>query len=91
MLTGALEGSSSMRELLRIAALRLDLRRFLGYGISECLPAHQTISDAHALRFAGSDLFKRLSVGSAALCAQAGLIEGSHFQALQARVGCRAR
>jgi transposase len=79
MLTGALEGSASMRELLRLAALRLDLRRFLGYGISERLPAHQTISDAHALRFAHSDLFERLFVRSVALCAEAGLVDGSHL------------
>src|SRR5207249_2804097 len=32
MLAGALEGAGSMRELLRIADLRLDLRLFLGYG-----------------------------------------------------------
>ncbi|HEV2772124.1 MAG TPA: transposase [Thermoleophilaceae bacterium] len=31
-LCGALEGIGSVRELLRVAAMRLDLRRFLGYG-----------------------------------------------------------
>jgi transposase len=30
MLAGALEGIGSVRELLRVAALRIDLRRFLG-------------------------------------------------------------
>jgi transposase len=79
MLAGALEGSGSMRALLRTAALRLDLRRFLGYGISERLPAHQTISDAHTCRFAGSDLFERLFTRSVALCAAAGLLDGSHL------------
>lgn len=79
MLAGALEGIGSMRELLRVAALRLDLRRFLGYGLSERLPAHQTVSDAHTLRFAGSDLFERLFARSVALCAEAGLVEGSHL------------
>jgi len=49
-----------MRELLRSAALRLDLRRFLGYGISERLPAQQTINDAHVRRLAGSEFFERL-------------------------------
>ena len=39
MLAGALEGIGSMRELLRVAALRLDLRLFLGYGLGERLPA----------------------------------------------------
>src|SRR5680860_463963 len=40
MLVGALEGIGSMRELLRVAALRVDIRRFLGYGFSERLPVH---------------------------------------------------
>jgi hypothetical protein len=30
-LCGALEGIGSVHELLRVAAMRLDLRRFLGY------------------------------------------------------------
>ncbi len=44
MLVGALEGIGSMRELLRVAAMRVDVRRFLGYGLHERLPVHQTIS-----------------------------------------------
>src|SRR5665647_3382442 len=79
MLAGALEGCGSMRELLRLAALRFDLRRFLGYGLSERLPTHQTVSDAHTLRFAGSDLFERLFSRSVALCAEQGLIAGTHL------------
>ncbi|MEJ7655599.1 MAG: transposase [Thermoleophilaceae bacterium] len=50
MLAGALEGIGSVRELLRVAALRIDLRRFLGYGFDR-LPVHQTISHAHIRRF----------------------------------------
>src|SRR3954465_4700801 len=38
MLVGALEGIDSMRELLRVASMRVDVRRFLGYGFSERLP-----------------------------------------------------
>ncbi len=34
MVAGALEGIGSTRELLRQAGMRLDLRRFLGYGLS---------------------------------------------------------
>lgn len=79
MLVGAMEGIGSMRELLRVAALRLDLRRFLGYGLGERLPAHQTISDAHVRRFAGSDLFERLFARSVALAAEHGLLDGSHL------------
>ena len=59
MLAGALEGIGSMRELLRVVALRLDLRLFLGYGLGERLPAHQTISEAQMQRFADGDVFER--------------------------------
>jgi transposase len=79
MLAGALEGICSMRELLRVAALRLDLRLFFGYGLGERLPAHQTISEAQTQRFADGDVFERLFLHTVALCKQHGLIEGSHL------------
>ncbi len=79
MLAGALEGIGSMRELLRVADLRLDLRLFHGYGLGERLPAHQTISEAQTLRFADGDVFERLFLHTVALCKQHGLIEGSHL------------
>lgn len=79
MLAGALEGIGSMRELLRVAALRLDLRLFLGYGLAERLPAHQTISEAQTQRFADGDVFERLFLRTVALCQEHGLIEGSHL------------
>src|SRR2546427_1494803 len=79
MLAGALEGIGSMRELLRVADLRLDLRLFLGYGLGERLPAHQTISEAQTQRFADGEVFERLFLRTVALCKQEGLIEGSHL------------
>lgn len=79
MLAGALEGIGSMRELLRVADLRLDLRLFLGYGLGERLPAHQTISEAQTQRFADGDVFERLFLRTVALCKQHGLIDGSHL------------
>lgn len=79
MLAGALEGVGSMRELLRVADLRLDLRLFLGYGLGERLPAHQTISEAQTQRFADGDVFERLFLRTVSLCKQHGLIEGSHL------------
>jgi transposase len=79
MLAGALEGIGSMRELLRVAAVRLDLRLFLGYGLGERLPAHQTISEAQTQRFADGDVFERLFLRTVALCKEHGLIEGSHL------------
>jgi hypothetical protein len=79
MLAGALEGIGSMRELLRVADLRLDLRLFLGYGLGERLPAQQTVSEAQTQRFADGEVFERLFLRTVALCQRHGLIEGSHL------------
>jgi transposase len=79
MLVGALEGIDSMRELLRVASMRVDIRRFLGYGFSERLPVHQTISHAQTRRFVDARLFERLFLRSVALCEEHGLIDGSHL------------
>ena len=79
MLVGALEGIGSMRELLRVASMRVDIRRFLGYGFTERLPVHQTISHAQTRRFVDAKLFERLFVRSVALCKQHGLIDGTHL------------
>jgi transposase len=79
MLAGALEGIGSMRELLRVADLRLDLRLFLGYGLGERLPAHQTISEAQTQRFADGEVFERLFLRTVALCKEQGLIDGTHL------------
>jgi len=79
MLVGALEGIDSMRELLRVAALRVDIRRFLGYGFAERLAVHQTISHAQTRRFVDAQLFERLFLRSVALCREHGLIDGTHL------------
>jgi len=79
MVAGALEGIGSTRELLRQAGVRLDLRRFLGYGLCERLPVHQTLSHAHTRRFVDAVLFERLFLRSLELCRQHGLLEGTHL------------
>src|SRR3954449_13426795 len=79
MLVGALEGIDSMRELLRVAAVRVDIRRFLGYGFGERLPVHQTVSHAQTRRFVDARLFERLFLRSVALCREHGLIDGTHL------------
>src|SRR6266566_1856408 len=79
MIAAALEGIGSTRELCRIAGLRLDLRRFLGYGFHERLPVHQTLSHAQTRRFVDGALFERLFLRSLDLCRQHGLVEGSHL------------
>src|SRR5216684_2129702 len=52
MVAAALEGIGSARELCRVAGLRLDLRRFLGYGFHGRPPVRQTLS--HAPRYSRS-------------------------------------
>jgi transposase len=79
MLVSALAGVDSMRELLRIAGLRMDIRRFLGYGLCERLPVHETISHAQTRRFVDATLFERLFLRSVALCKEHGLIDGTHL------------
>jgi len=79
MVAGALEGIGSTRELLRQAGVRLDLRRFLGYGLCERLPVHQTLSHAHTRRFVDAALFERLFLRSLGLCKEHGLVEGTHL------------
>jgi transposase len=79
MLIGALEGVGSMREVLRICGLRLDLRRFLGYGLGERLPVHATVSLNQTRRFVDARLFEQLFARSVALCNQHGLLDGTHL------------
>ena len=79
MVAAALEGIGSTRELLWVAAMRLDLRRFLGYGFSERLPVHQTLSHAQTRRFVDGRLFERLFLRSVALCREHDLLDGTHL------------
>ena len=79
MLVGALEGIGSMRELLRVAARDLSIRRFLGYGLGERLPAHQTVSDAHSRRFLDGRIFEQAFQRTVALCAERDLLDGTHL------------
>jgi transposase len=79
MLIGALEGVGSMREVLRVCGLRLDLRRFLGYGLGERLPVHATVSLNQTRRFLDARLFEQLFARSVALCNEHGLLDGTHL------------
>src|SRR5450759_372809 len=74
MVAGALEGSGSMRELVRQASLRLDLRRFLGYGFGGPRLVHLPVSPAHPRRFVDGRLFERLFSRSVAVCREHGLM-----------------
>lgn len=76
VLVGALEGIGSMRRVLRVAEDSLAIRRFLGYGLTEALPSHATVSHAQTQRFAGSSVFEQLFTQVLAQCREHGLLDG---------------
>jgi len=78
-LVAAVEGIGSMRETLRRAEVDLSIRRFLGYGLTERLPSHATLSYANCVRFAGSSVFEQLFSQVLAQCRQAGLLDGGRL------------
>jgi transposase len=75
----AVEGFGSMRETLRRAERDVSIRRFLGYGLSERLPSHATVSYAQCVRFAQSSVFEQLFTQVLAACRQAGLLDGQRL------------
>ncbi len=75
-LIAAVEGFGSMRQTLRMAERDLSIRRFLGYGLSERLPHHATLSYANCVRFAGSSVFEQLFTQVLARCRERGLLDG---------------
>lgn len=79
MLVGAFEGTGSMRKTLERAARDLAIRRFLGFGLGERLPVHQTLSDAHSRRFADARVFERAFLRTVALCREHDLLDGTHL------------
>ena len=74
-LVAAVEGSGSMRQTLRMAERDLSIRRFLGYGLSERLPHHATLSYANCVRFADSSVFEQLFTQVLARCREQGLLD----------------
>ena len=78
-LVAAVEGIGSMRETLRRAEVDLSIRRFLGYGLTERLPSHATLSYANCVRFAGSSVFEQLFMQVLAQCREAGLLDGGRL------------
>jgi transposase len=78
-LVAALRGIGSMRETLRVAEDSVSVRRFLGYGLTEALPHHATLSYAQCVRFAGSSVFEQLFTQVLAQCRQAGLLDGQRL------------
>jgi transposase len=70
----AITGRDSIRGLLEEVDLHLGYRWFIGYGPSEALPDHSTLSKALA-RF-GDEVFNELFERSIQQCQASGLIEG---------------
>ncbi len=78
-LVAAVEGLGSMRETLRLAERDVSIRRFLGYGLTERLPSHATVSYAQCVRFAQSSVFEQLFVQVLGQCREAGLLDGTRL------------
>jgi transposase len=78
-LVAAVEGVSSMRETLRLAERDIAIRRFLGYGLTERLPSHATVSYAQCVRFAESSIFEQLFTQVLGQCREAGLLDGTRL------------
>jgi transposase len=78
-LVAALRGIGSMRQTLQVAGDSVSVRRFLGYGLTEALPHHATLSYAQCVRFADSSVFEQLFTQVLAQCRQAGLLDGERL------------
>lgn len=79
LLVGAIRGVGSLRELMRVAQVDLSIRRFLGYGLTEPLPHHSTLSHAQCVRFAESSVFEQLFTQVLAQCRHQGLLDGDRL------------
>jgi transposase len=69
-----LEGLRSERQLRRLAADRLSVRWFLGYGLDEALPDHSTLTRIRE-RY-GLEIFRRFFDAVVEQCIAAGLVWG---------------
>ena len=78
-LVAAVRGLGSIRETLRVGQVDLSIRRFLGYGLTEPLPHHATLSYAQCVRFASSSVFEQLFTQVLASCRDAGLLDGGRL------------
>jgi transposase len=68
------DGIRSERQLVRLAAVRLSVRWYLGYNLDEALPDHSSLTRIRA-RY-GVEIFRRFFDAILAQCQQAGLVWG---------------
>lgn len=76
LLVDAVEGIGSIRGTLRRARTDLSIRRFLGYGLTEQLPSHATLSYAQTRRFVDSSVFEQLFTQVLGQCREQQLLDG---------------
>lgn len=76
LLFGYFENIICDRGLVRRAADSLGVRLYLGYDIDEDLPWHSTVSRTRALM--REDVFEKLFTRVIEICAEAGLVDGTH-------------
>jgi transposase len=74
MLVGYLENIISDREIIKTAALRLDMLYYVGYDIDETLPWHSTLSRTRKLY--GEEVFKQLFKQVLKQCIDKGMVAG---------------
>jgi transposase len=72
-----LEGLRSERQLMRLAADRLSVRWYVGYGLDEALPDHSTLTRIRE-RY-GLEIFRRFFDAVVQRCIEAGLVWGKEF------------
>jgi len=77
MLLLFLDGVPSERELLRMTAMRIDYRWFLGYDLTDAVPHHSVLSKAR--RKWGMEVFQRLFERVVTQCVEAGLVDASRI------------
>ena len=77
MLLLFLDNVASERELMRVTAMRIDYRWFLGYDLTDAVPHHSVLSKARA-RW-GVETFQRLFEQVVTQCVEAGFVNASRI------------
>jgi len=75
MLLLFLDDVASERELMRVTAMRIDYRWFLGYDLTDSVPHHSVLSKARSKW--GVEAFQRLFERVVTQCVEAGLVDAS--------------
>ena len=77
MLLLFLDDVPSERELLRVTAMRIDYRWFLGYDLTDAVPHHSVLSKARSKW--GVEVFQGLFERVVRQCVEAGLVDASRI------------